>query len=193
MAKLYLKRIMKPLTIQKSTAVTINKILDDDSIDKFIQFNFQGIRFCKDDVKHVIEDDAEDDGQTIADERKQENEEYYNKANIDFKQNIQRLCKRSIDDKANDVKLFTLVYHSISGFNPDQETIDKVIEVQREYFTKNPSHPYARINMFQFIKNFPQTKEGYSDMKVGVATFGIRFFDRILSEAFREAHYQKLI
>lgn len=193
MAKLYLKRIMKPFTIQKQTAVTINRMLDDDSIDKFLQFNFQGIRFCKDDVKHVIEDDTEDDGQTIADERKQENEEYYNKANVEFKQNIQRLCKRSVEEKSADLKLFTLVYFSITGKNPDQEIASSMVEMQRDYFSKNPSHPYAKINMFSIIKSFPKTNEEYTDMKVGVATFGIRFFDRVVSEAFREAHYQKLI
>lgn len=193
MAKLYLKRIMKPLTIQKSTAVTINKILDDDSIDKFIHFNFQGIRFCKDDVKHVIEDDAEDDGQTLADERKQQNEEYYNKQNTDFKNNVIRLCKRSIDEKTNDTKLFVTMYFGVTGSQPSEEILDKVVSMQKAYFDINPTHPYAKVNYFKLVDDFPVAHREYMDMRYGVASFGLRVVDRIISETFREAYFLKLI
>lgn len=193
MAKLYLKGISKPFTIDRSTAMVINRIIDDPMVPKDRQFDKDGMRFCKSDVRYVIENDQEDDSTEKSDSRKKESEEYYNTLSSDFRENIVRLCKRDVELKAQDTKLFSLVYLSIVGTDPDTEIVSQVVDMQREYFEKNPRHPYAKINFMSLLSNFPVAHEEYQDMRYGIGSFGLRFLDRTVSEAFREAHYQKLI
>lgn len=193
MAKLYLKGIPKPLIIEKSTAVNLNRILDDSMVPADRQFDKDGIRFSKRDIRYVIENDQEDDSQTNNDTRKQENEEYYNKQNADFKNNVVHLCKRSVEEKANDVKLFITMYFGVTGKQPSQEALDQVIAMQKAYFDVNPKHPYAKVNYFKLVNDFPVANREFMDMKYGVASFSLRIVDRIIGETFNEAYFMKLI
>lgn len=193
MAKLFLRGVAKPIVIEKSTAVTLNRIKDDNTIPKDHEFNRNGLRFSKGDIRYIFENDQEDDGQESSDTRKQENEEYYNKATAEYKQHIASLCKKDVKEKSEDIKLFSILFFSVNGKNPDDTLASEVIGMQRAYFNKNPRHPYARVNYFNLVGAFPKENKEYYDMKVGVASFGIRFTERIMTEAFREAHFQRLL
>lgn len=193
MAKLFLRGVAKPIVIEKSTAITLNKIKDNKDIPKDHEFNKNGLRFSKGDIRYIFENDQEDDSQDSSDSRKQENEEYYNKATAEYKQHIENLCKKDVKAKAEDIKLFSILYFSVNGKNPDDKLASEVIGMQRAYFNKNPRHPYARVNYFKLIDNYPKENKEYYDMKVGVASFGVRFTERVIMEAFREAQYQRLL
>lgn len=193
MAKLFLRGVAKPIVIDKSTAITLNKIKDNKDIPKDQEFNKNGLRFSKGDIRYIFENDQEDDSQDSSDNRKQENEEYYNKATAEYKQHIASLCKKDVKEKSDDIKLFSILYFSVNGKNPDDVLASEVIGMQRAYFNKNPRHPYARVNYFKLIDNYPKENKEYYDMKVGVASFGVRFTERVIMEAFREAQYQRLL
>jgi hypothetical protein len=192
MAKLFLRGVAKPIVIDKSTAITLNKIKDNKDIPKDHEFNKNGLRFSKGDIRYIFENDQEDDSQDSSDNRKQENDEYYNKATADYKHHIENLCKKDVKAKAEDIKLFSILYFSVNGKNPDDKLASEVIGMQRAYFDKNPRHPYARVNYFKLIDNYPKENKEYYDMKVGVAHFGVRFTERVIVEAFREAQFQRL-
>lgn len=195
MAKLFLKGISKPFTIEKGTAININRMIEDSNIHTTQSFNKNGIRFTKADIRYIVEDDYEDDSQARSDTRKNENDNYYSNVITEFNAHVRILCNRRIEEKVNDTKLYELVYLAFTGnMEAPEEFINQVKERQRIYFAEHPNYPYAMINLKDLL---PRQKASHKDGVVSIAeimpSFWLRKTEGIIGEAMSAARYMKLI
>jgi hypothetical protein len=193
MAKLYLKGVNKPITISKTTAMTINLIIDNENIPRDRQFNHDGVRFMKADIRYVIENDFEDDKVVVDDSRKQENDAYYTKLSQEHSDYICKRCFMTVEEKAKDTTFFETIYFGVAGKKPDEYVKSLIIEKQRAYFTGNPRHPFAKINFFKLIDNLPSSKKENFDFRYNIASGAIRIAEKVIQTAFGEAHKQGLL
>ncbi len=190
MAKLYIRGILKPVTITKEQAVNLAIIDDDDKISPTDKFTLNGTRFSKKDIKNIIEDDAEDNSQESANKRKEENSKYYEDVSKEYNMHIVMLCNRSPDSKAEDTRLYELAWSAYTKKPITQEFLQEVRKRQHAFFVAHPHHPYASVNISDLL---PREKFGQDSLTEVMPSYITTKIQNIISEAFNTAkHLHKI-
>lgn len=190
MSKLYLKGIKNPITITTSQAKNLSKWYESDSVADNTKSEIAGVRFIKEDIKYIIENDIDDAKAEVSDSRKIENDNFYSEANKEYNNNIKNLCKRSPQEKAQDTKLYELAWAGFTLKPVTQEFLEEVKKRQTEFFVKYPHFPYASINILDLI---PQEKNIEDSVSEVMPQFISRKLNGIISEAFNSARFMKII
>lgn len=193
MSKIYLKGVNKPVTVKRETAETLNRITNDESVKGDKYFTLEGVRFCKNDIRYIIEKDYEDDSAESSDKRSEENESYYKELNLGYIKSIEKRCFMPVEEKSKNIKLFETLFFGVTGKTLNEAQKNYVIATQKDYFTKNPRHPFAKVNYFKLLKELPEGKDDWNDIKYHVGSSSLRMITGVLEEAFRTAHQQKFI
>lgn len=186
MAKLYLRGVSKPLTIKKSTAESIGIIYDDATVSGKDSFTFEGIRFRKEDIKHIIENDPEDNQAESSDSKKIANEAYYEEENAKYNKHIASLCDKPVAIKSNDTRLYELVWGAFTSSPVTPFFLDEVKKRQEEFFSTQPKHPYASINILDLL---PREKHPEYSIKDLLPSYMSKKVQNIINESFRTAKY----
>lgn len=153
MAKIYLRGHAKPITIARATAIKISKQMEDDNILPQEYIAHPDFYTEKGNIKAVVINDEEDNVQEQAESRKNDNSEYYDRIDREHRECVLYLCDRSLSAKINDTRVYDLIWRACTGVEPTQEFREKIIERQREFFTKHPTYPYAPVNISDLIPN----------------------------------------
>jgi len=192
MAKLYLKGINQPFTIEKETAVNINKILDNDSILNTQVFNKNGIRFSKSDIRYVIENDLDDDKSASTVSRQRENDDKINQYLRDFNNEITSYVKGSKELKISfNFKVAEMYCFAIDGGDIEQyrneltEIFNK--ELETEKLIVKPTK-YLRI----FKVNNIVTSDGLVNIDYIVRKAPFKIMETYLSRVYSTIAYLKL-
>jgi len=192
MAKLFLRGVAKPIVIEKSTAVTLNRIKDDNTIPKDHEFNRNGLRFSKGDIRYIFENDQEDDKAESDIKRIQENDTYYTNIQNDYTEYIKTRCRMTPEEKAKDFRMFDTLFLGVTGKKLNEEQIKYIQKVQLDYFKENKNHPYANINFYKLIKELPDNKDDFN-MKYHIASATLRIVSKLIEESFITAKQLNLM
>ncbi len=184
MAKLYLRGILKPVTLSKQQAQNLAIIDDDDKYRPDYKMTLNGTRFAKKDIKNIIEDDAEDNNQENKDKQKEENAKYYAQVNDVYNTHIVMLCNKSPDNKAEDTRLYELAWSTYTTKPITQEFLQEVKRRQMAFFLAHPRHPYAAINIGDLLPREKSQKDSLAEVMPSYVTTKIQ---NIISEAFNTA------
>lgn len=192
MAKLYLKGINQPFTIEKETAVNINKILDNDSISNTQVFNKNGIRFSKSDIRYVIEHDLDDDKSASTESRQRENDDKINQYLRDFNNEITAYVKGSQELKMSfNFKVAGMYCFAIDGGDIEQyrSELTEIFkrELQTEKLIVNPTK-YLKV----FKVNNVITSDGLVNVDYIVRKAPFKMMENYLSRVYNTISYLKL-
>jgi hypothetical protein len=190
MAKLYLKGINKPITISLFQAKNIGKVYDDESVNGKLKMNVDGVRFSKEDIRNIIENDFEDNSAERSDTAKNENDSYYSEEFNKYNNKISTLCDRNIEDKIKDIKLYSLAWSCFTLKPMTEDFINEVIKRQRDFFSKYPKHPYASINILDLL---PTEKSREDSIEEIAPKFITTKLAQIISESFNTAKFLRKI
>lgn len=184
MAKLYLRGILKPVTISKQQAQNLVIIDDDSKISGETKYTLNGTRFAKKDIKNIIEDDVEDNNEESAAKRKEENAKHYEQMNSEYVRQIAILCDKSADVKAKDTRVYELVWGCFTSKPVTQDFLAEVVKRQEVFYSTHPKHPYASINVYDLI---PRDKFPEYSLNEVMPNFISTKVLHIISEAFNTA------
>jgi len=191
MATIILKGTQKEIECTVVQAESINK-LKEQRADPKTMLNISGVSVELGDIRYAMTDRAFDK-ELIAEEKQSENDEHYNRVVKEYNNFIEKRCYLSVEEKSKDVKLFETLYFGVKNKKLTEEQKEYVSKMQREYFEKNPRHPYAKVNYFKLLKDLPVAKDDWNDMPYHVGSFSLRLIRNVLEEAFKTAHNLKLI
>lgn len=191
MATIILKGTQKEIECTVVQAESINK-LKEQRADPKTMLNISGVSVELGDIRYAMTDRAFDKD-LIAEEKQSENDEHYNRVVKEYNSFIEKRCYLSVEEKSKDVKLFETLYFGVKNKKLTEEQKECVSKMQREYFEKNPRHPYAKVNYFKLLKDLPVAKDDWNDMPYHVGSFSLRLIRNVLEEAFKTAHNLKLI
>lgn len=186
MAKLYLKGVQKPFTIETQTAIVLNKILEDKSIPTDKQFNKNGLRFSKSDIRYVIENDPEDNQAESSEKKKVENDTYYSDIMKDYNRHIVSLCDKPVEQKAKDTRLYELVWSSFTKLPLTDGFLDEVIKRQTIFYETHPTYPYASINILDLLPREKSQEYSVSEMIPSHISSKV---SQIINEAYQTARF----
>lgn len=191
MATIILKGTQKEIECTVVQAESINK-LKEQRADPKTMLNISGVSVELGDIRYAITDRAFDK-ELIAEEKQSENDEHYERVVREYNNFIEKRCYLPVEEKSKDVKLFETLYFGVKNKKLTEEQKEYVSKMQREYFEKNPRHPYAKVNYFKLLKDLPVAKDDWNDMPYHVGSFSLRLIRNVLEEAFKTAHNLKLI
>ncbi len=191
MATIILKGTQKEIECTVVQAENINK-MKEERVDPKTMLNISGVSVELGDIRYAMTDKAFDK-ELIAEEKQSENDEHYSRIVKEYNNFIEKRCYLSVDEKSKDVKLFETLYFGVKNKKLTEEQKEYVAKMQREYFEKNPRHPYAKVNYFNLLKDLPVAKDDWNDMPYHVGSFSLRLIRNVLEEAFKTAHSLKLI
>lgn len=186
MSKLYLRGVNKPITISTSQARILTKWNDDETVGQKTKSKIGGVSFVKEDIKYIIENDAEDSHEEVLDTKRNENQEFYEEENRKYNQHISNLCDRKLEDKINDTKIYELAWASSTTNPTTEEFRNEIKKRQRAYFELHPKHPYAALNIFDLL---PQEKKDEDSVREIIFSLAVRKINAIISESFRTAKF----
>lgn len=190
MSKLFLRGVSKPITISTAQAVNLGAWYDDPNVNAKAKSSIGGVRFLKEDIKYIIENDSEDNAAEVSDSRKSENDSYYTEVTRNYSAEISRLCERPLEDKINDIRVYELVW---TGFTLEPMTREFVVEVQnrqRKFYEQNPKHPYASINIQDLL---PKDKTLENHVREVMPSYISNKVMRIIGEAYSTARLLRKI
>lgn len=190
MATIILKGSDRKLECTLSQCEKINK-LKESGADRKLPLNISGVVVELGDIKYAIPD-GEKDKEKISEDRKEENEQYYNDASEEYKKYIEKRCRMSVTEKANDVRLFETLFFGTTGKKLTDVQIEYIKKTQLEYFTKNKNHPYANFDFSKLLKDIPDSRGGFN-MRYHVGSSALRIVTRLLEESFTTAKQLHLI
>ena len=80
-----------------------------------------------------------------------------------YKEFRDSFLKRSNEEKGKDTKMFELYYCAVNDkfgidFKPDNEVLEKVIKVQTDFFTKNPTRCFCDPALFKPFVTFSESR-----------------------------------
>lgn len=186
MAKIYLKGHGKPITVSRMTAVRINEKWLDDNILPQEYIIHPDFSTEKGNIKAIIiadeDDDKSDKGLAVA----KDNDEYYEKLNREYNDYIRRRCDMPIEEKINDVRLYSMIYRATTNQAPTSEFLQEVRDRQRTFFMKYPRHPYASINVSDIL---PKTLCDTETIQGMIPSMTIRRVYHIIREANNTARF----
>jgi hypothetical protein len=186
MSKLYLKGVQKPITITTSQARNLNLLYENSLISPKKSINLDGLRFNKEDIKYIIENDVEDNMSERSDAKKVENDGYYNDVNTAFTKEVARLCDLSVEEKSNDTRLYQLAWAGFSMSPVAPEFLEEVKTRQRTFFEAHPTYPYASISVVDLL---PKEKSEQDSVREFSPAFVSSKINSIVAEAYRTAKF----
>ena len=190
MSKLYIRGINKPIIITLSQAKNIGKVYDDESVSPKTKLNIEGTRFLKEDIKNIIENDVEDTRAELSDNKRTENDKYYEDVSKEYTRMIIELCNKSVESKANDTRLYELAWSGFTLSPVTQEFLQEVKKRQRAFYEKHPKYPYASINVVDLL---PKEKAPKDSIREIMPSYISKKILAMIDEAYRTARYSRMI
>lgn len=154
-------------------------------VDPKTPLNISGVVVELGDIKYAIKD-TDTDKSLNNEDRKEENEKYYNEASDAYNLAIKRKCEMSVAEKSKNTRLFETLFFGVTGKKITQVQKEYIEKKQMEYFTLNPKHPMAKIDYYHLLKEIPESSGGFN-MKYHVASASLRMIERIIGESFTTA------
>lgn len=137
------------ILVSKSSAESVNKIWKDKSLPNDYILSIGQTSFKKGNIRFV---DIKPDG-TEAQHNEEDRAKFYNeeRKNHAFNSNL------SAEVKSEKTDMFEMVHIAMTGNKCSQETLSKVKEIQKDFFTKNPKRVLCD---FQLLKPLIRTDLG---------------------------------
>jgi hypothetical protein len=178
------------ITVPRKVAQEVYNFKLDNTILPNGIYSRDGLLIEKRDIKSVIVNDQEDNSQESGEQRKQENEAYYQNIQNDYEAEIRRRVFMFPEHKAEDTRLAEFLYEVMYGTKPSDAFKQEIIARQTAYFTKFPKHPYAPI---VFKDLLPESKGSEMKLSTMLPSFTLKKVEDIMQEAFRTAKFLKLL
>jgi hypothetical protein len=190
MATIILKGSDRKLECTLSQCEKINK-LKESSADRKLPLNISGVVVELGDIKYAIPD-GEKDREKVSEERKEENDKYYQDATDDYKKYIEKRCLMPIHEKSKDVRLFEVLFFGTTGKKLSESQISYIQKIQLEYFTANKLHPYANFDFSKLLKDVPGSRDSFN-MKYHIGSSALRTVANLIEESFSTARQLNLM
>lgn len=190
MATIILKGSDRKLECTLSQCDKINK-LKESGADRKLPLNISGVVVELGDIKYAIPD-GEKDKEKVSEERKEENEKYYNDASDDYKNYIEKRCSMPIQEKAKDIRLFETLFFGTTGKKLNETQIEYIQKIQLDYFSSNKKHPYANFDFSKLLKDVPDSRDSFN-MEYHIGSSALRIVARLIEESFSTAKQLNLM
>ncbi len=158
MATIILKGTDKKLECTIAQCTTINKMKEEGANPK-TPLNVAGTVVELGDIRYAIPDE-ERDRVLKSEATKESNDKYLEEVGKEYRNEMIRVIKLPIQEKAKIVTLPKLMYQAYTGsVNAPQEFLDEVMARQLDYFKEHPTHAFANPTCYKDLLKVAEDRQ----------------------------------